>query len=276
MNATLNNTSFSEATGIDALKIFDSCSDKDCLEDMPVTFSAANQQIINGSSYVKSNCAEVSNCTFAIEPVPFHNGFYAVDITYAFNVFVDAYSSTGGMPTQVTGTCCFTKKVILFGSEGHTKTFSSDQPATITSNNGCCCSCESTLPIATVSVVDPIVLDIKSTCRPLCGCNQADTCANYAADPIVAQQAVAPAKYIYATLGLFSVVELSRRVPLLVPTYEYSLPEKECTSNTDSPCELFSQLAFPVSEFIPPNLEDSSSDNDSNNCGCAASDSNNN
>lgn len=262
MNENLN-SSFKEAACIDVSKIFDSCSDKDCLEDMPVTFSAANQQLVNSSCYVKSSCVEVDTVSFAIEPVPFHSGFYSVDITYAFTVYVDVYPTANGVPTQISGTSAFTKKVILYGSDGHTKTFCSNQVSEYESNDGCCCTCKSTLPVACVSVVDPIVLDIKTTCRPLPTCPATDVCLNCNCDDV--QPVPLGNKFVYVTVGMFSIVQLQRRVSLLVPTFEYCLPEKECTSNTDSPCELFDKLAFPVSEFFPKDLEDTS-------CGCAVSD----
>ncbi len=258
-----NLSCFKEAVCIDAMKIFDSCSDKDCLEDLPVSFSQSGQQLVNNSCYVKSSCTEVDSVSFAIEPVPFHSGFFAVDITYTFKVYVDVFPTANCAPTQVVGTSAFTKKVILFGSDGHTKTFCSDSVAKFDSNDGCCCSCRSTIPTACVSVVDPIVLDIKQTCRPIHGAPTAEVCLNCCQpceDVCKSCQ-----KYVYVTIGMFSIVQLQRRVPLLVPTYEYCLPQKECTSNTDSPCELFDKLDFPVSEFFPRSLDDS--------CGCGSTDS---
>lgn len=259
MNENLSNPSnlsgcFKEAVCIDAMRIFDSCSDKDCLEDMPVSFAPSAQQLINSSCYVKSSCVEVENVTFAIEPVPFHCGFFAVDITYAFKVYVDVFQTSSCAPTQVVGSSTFTKKVILYGSDGHTKTFCSDSESKYESNNGCCCSCRSSLPTACVTVVDPIVLDIKQTCCQL-PTSQTEVCLSCC--PSCEEKPKPCQKFVYVTVGMFSIVQLERRVPLLVPTYEYCLPEKECSSNTDSPCELFDKLSFPVSEFFPKSLDSS-------------------
>lgn len=250
---------FKEATCIDTMKIFDSCSDKDCLENLAVNFTAADQQIVNTACFVKSNCVEIVNVTFTIEPVPFHCGFYAVDITYAFNVYVDVYQSPGAAPQQIQGTSTFTKKVILYGSEGRTKSFYSNEDIQYTPD-GCSCL-KNSLPIASVNVVDPIVLDIKFTCRPI-----PTSCSNEECLVCETEPPVVGVKYVYITIGMFSIVQLQRRVPILVPTYDYCIPEKECTSNTDSPCELFDKLNFPVNEFFPKSLDDSGS------CGCKSED----
>lgn len=64
---------------------------------------------------------------------------------------------------------------------------------------------------------------------------------------------------IYITLGVFSIVSLARTVPVMVPAYDYAVPNKECVSSTESPCELFEKINFPSSEFFPKSLEDISS-----------------
>jgi hypothetical protein len=45
----------------------------------------------------------------------------------------------------------------------------------------------------------------------------------------------------------------------MVPAYDYAVPNKECVSSTESPCELFEKINFPSSEFFPKSLEDISS-----------------
>ena len=40
---------------------------------------------------------------------------------------------------------------------------------------------------------------------------------------------------------------------LLIPTYSYCVPEKDCQCSTqDDPCTVFSQIRFPIEEFFPP------------------------
>ena len=57
------------------------------------------------------------------------------------------------------------------------------------------------------------------------------------------------------SLWQFSIIRLERDTQLLMPIYDYCLPEKECTcgGNEDDPCEIFRHVKFPVDEFFPPN-----------------------
>jgi len=60
---------------------------------------------------------------------------------------------------------------------------------------------------------------------------------------------------IYVTLGQFSIVRLERDTQLLVPVYDYCMPDKECAcgDGCEDPCALFRNISFPVGEFFPPN-----------------------
>ena len=61
----------------------------------------------------------------------------------------------------------------------------------------------------------------------------------------------------FATIGQFSIIRLERDTQLLIPAYDYCLPDKECpgTISEDDPCTLFSRIRFPVEEFFPPDNE---------------------
>ena len=118
-----NGKPFKEAMCIEAMRVFDSCSSQDCLEDLAFTFSQADQTVINAAAYIKSTCIDVTDVSFAISPVAFNHGFYAVDVTYTFRAQIEAYEAAGAAPTVVYGTSSFTKKVILFGSDGGTQIF---------------------------------------------------------------------------------------------------------------------------------------------------------
>ena len=59
---------------------------------------------------------------------------------------------------------------------------------------------------------------------------------------------------LYVTIGQFSIIRLERDTQLLIPAYDYCMPDKECQgSSEDDPCTLFSRIRFPVEEFFPPN-----------------------
>ena len=51
-----NGKPFKEAMCIEAMRVFDSCSSQDCLEDLAFTFSQADQTVINAAAYIKSTC----------------------------------------------------------------------------------------------------------------------------------------------------------------------------------------------------------------------------
>ena len=102
-----NGKPFKEAMCIEAMRVFDSCSSQDCLEDLAFTFSQADQTVINAAAYIKSTCIDVTDVSFAISPVAFNHGFYAVDVTYTFRAQIEAYEAAGAAPTVVYGTSSF-------------------------------------------------------------------------------------------------------------------------------------------------------------------------
>lgn len=240
-----NPCGFKEAVTIEAQRIFDSCSDRDCLEDLEVTFpDFESNRLVNEATYAKARCAEVTSVFFSTEPIPFNKGFYSVDITYTFDIEIDLASSASAPANTVHGSATFTKKVILYGSDGGTKYFTSNDNGAV-SQNGCCYN---NPPKATLAVADPIVLGIRLVNIPAMNC---------CTDPSCTETVVSPArKVIYITLGVFSIVSLARTVPVMVPAYDYAVPNKECVSSSESPCELFEKISFPSSEFFPKSLED--------------------
>ena len=65
----------------------------------------------------------------------------------------------------------------------------------------------------------------------------------------------------FVTVGQFSIIRLERDTQLVVPAYDYCLPEKESpVTVTDDPCTLFSRIHFPVEEFFPPDSISESED----------------
>ena len=249
---------FKEAVTIQAERVFDSCSDRDCLEDLEVVFTDfESNRLVNEAAYAKARCCEVTSAYFSIEPIQFNKGFYSVDITYTFNIEVElSQNASASVPTNiVNGTAAFTKKVILYGSEGGTKLFTSEENGAV-SQNGCCYN---NPPRATVAIADPIVLGLRLVTIPAFS-----ACTDATCDTAVT---VPSRKMLCMTLGMFSIVSLSRSVPVMVPAFDYEVPSKECTSATESPCELFDKISFPTSEFFPKSLEDASA---SSGCGCTA------
>ena len=60
-------------------------------------------------------------------------------------------------------------------------------------------------------------------------------------------------KQALVSVGIFTIVQLERNVQMLIPAYDFCIPHKECVSSSEDPCELFSSIDFPTSEFFPSN-----------------------
>lgn len=247
---------FKEAVCINAGRIYDSCSDKDCLEDLQVFFTPLNQAIIDNATAVKCKCIQVFTVLMDVEPVPFNKGFYSVDMTFYFLVRLDAVVSPLTPPVKVEGISVFQKKVILYGSEGSVNQFTSNRLTVNVDRDSCCC--EENLPTANLSVVNPICLACKLCDAPECCREVAFACPEVVSRLFDDEfDAVHPAKVVSISIGLFSIVQLERNVQMMIPVYDFCMPDKECVTTTDDPCELFKKIKFPVNEFFPPKLDDS-------------------
>ena len=243
-----------EAVCIHTKKIYDSCKDKDCIEDLRFYPTQNCQAVIDRAISIKAGKAELLYVYIDVEPIGFNRGFYTVDVRYYYRVTADAFIGAA-RPVEVCGLCVFDKRVILFGSEGTAKVFSSEVAfeGMDEQNIG-----KTNLPTAVVEAVDPIVLNMKLVdvceCRP-CDCELTEIppciCACFGCDLCFGNDG----KRIYVTLGQFSIIRLERDSQLLMPVYDYCMPEKECSCGgcEDDPCEIFRHVKFPVNEFFPPN-----------------------
>ena len=223
---------FKEAVTIEAMRIFDTCSERDCISDLTVTLDEG-YCLTDCMTVVKTRCAEVSGVCISVDSVPFKKDCYAVDITYTFSLTMDAYENAcSDDPICLKGTAMWNKRVILYGSKGSFKTFDSDN--NVTGETDCCCRVTSK-PKVTVSVVEPIALETKICCiKSSVNCECPTT-----------------VRGIVVTLGLFSVIRTLRPVSLLIPTYDYCIPDKECCACAESPKDIFGRLEFPSDEFFP-------------------------
>lgn len=257
--------SFKEAVCIDAGRVYDSCCDRDCLENLSLMFTPHDREIIADATNVKIRSAEVIDVFVDVEPVHLNRGFYACDITFFFLVKLDAFVAPHSAPIPVCGVCSHDKKVILYGSDGNVKIFSNEFVRDDASDTQLPQS--SNLPKCVVSCVDPVPLSAKicerKQCKCGCRCIPACVCAALGGEPV--SDPDGRDRTVAVTLGLFTIVQLIRNVQMLIPVYDFCIPEKECRDSTDSPCDLFSRIKFPLDDFFPPRpceLED---------CGCSCS-----
>ena len=222
-------------------RVFDSCSDKDCITNLQVMLEGGAELPAQVTS-VKTRCCTIDNICMSVEPIPFNRGYFAVDVTYTFGVELLCYARSCESPSLMRGTATASKSVILYGSESSTKTFFSNG-ARIGETNSCCEVVN--LPVASCQCVDPIALETRIVMLPpiLPASPEQD-----AAQPPLFPPA---RRAVMLTLGVFSVIELTRPVTMNLAAYPYQVPAKTCNNDTDSPCEIFSRLSFPAEEFAP-------------------------
>ena len=77
---------------------------------------------------------------------------------------------------------------------------------------------------------------------------------------------------VLATIGIFTITRLERDVQIMIPSYDFCVPRKECPSTPDDPSEDFSKIDFPTDSFFPPSTihqsDCDSSHTSSYKCGC--------
>ena len=243
---------FKESVCINVSRIYDSCAEKDCLENLRVNFSEASQRIIDQATSVRIKDASVIATCVDLEPIPFKKGCFTVDITFFFEVILEVFVSPSVVPVLVPGLCVFNKKVILFGSEGSVKIFSSDD---LSCESDIQNSVSANLPKATVQIADPVALsakicDPRDCCQIQCRVPEG-ICRRFGGD-FVRSNAVN--KTVAVSLGLFTITQIERNVQLRIPACDFCIPRKECVFVADDPCDIFSRVEFPTEEFFPPRI----------------------
>ena len=261
---------FKEAVCIDAGRVYDSCCDRDCLEDLRGFFAPDVQCQIEQALSIRLRSAQVLKVDIDVEPVSFNKGFYACDLTFFFLLDFDLYLAPNSCPVDIKGITTFSKKVILYGSDGNVKVFSSR----VHDENEQCCSMTvrrtGNAPRCVVQCVDPVALSARigeirdcyenSCCipKPVCDCIGGTVITTLASGTPT----------VYVTLGLFTIVQLIRNVQMLIPVYDFCIPEKQCDNTTDQPCDVFRRIKFPTDDFFPPRPCEPSTEGYYSCCGC--------
>ncbi len=241
------------AMSIHTRKITDSCRDKDCIEDLPVYLTATSQAILENSAGTRVRCAELISTYIDVEPVAFDRNHYCIDVTFYYRVIADTIVGTS-RPATLSGLAVFSKRAVLCGEDSCAHIYRSDTQ--IYSPDGVTRS-YANRPTAVVEVLDPMVLGSKV--RDICECGCKESTTMQAPDSVKAmfdeELCFNPEKRkLYVTLGQFSIIRLERDAQLIVPVLDYSIPTKECCDNpgcTEDPCEMFSRIPFPASQFTP-------------------------
>ena len=237
-----------EAVCVHTRKIYDSCRDKDCAEDLRIYPTVSAQTYIDSAFSVRPGSASLLYADVQVDEISFNRGHYTVDVTY----FYDVTGTTFPGENAVHGLAVFNKRVVLFGSEGSAKVFASDGS----------CSDSASQPVAVAECVDPIVLNMKlvdasPAPRPEPRQIPKNILDYFGEDLILTDNG----RLLTCTLGQFSILRLERDSQLVLPVYDYCLPDKECEPGIqDDPCTMFSRINFPVDEFFPPDSIEAAED----------------
>lgn len=242
---------------IDSMRILDSCRDKDCFEDARVFLTDFGQEVICKAGSVRVRSTEVLCCGILIDPVQFSRGFYQITVRFFTKVILEACICLG-KSQEIEGVCVCEKKVVLYGSEGNVRVFRSDNGV-----GDFCAPCRpyeegSNQPSVVVECVDPIALNckIKDKCPCSCPISPEELPENVCGCVNGTLSDYSPSgKYLYVSLGFFSVIRVERPGQFIVSAGDYCVPDKECVlSDDEDPCRVFERMAFPVAEFCPPTL----------------------
>lgn len=242
-----------QAMSIHTRKITDSCRDKDCIEDLPVYLTQCSQRLLESSAGTRVRSAELLSTYIDVEPVAFDRNHYCIDITFFYRIIADAMIGAN-RPATLYGLSVFTKRAVLCGEDSCAHIYRSDTRLNMPDGMT---RCYANRPTAVVEVLDPMVLSSKV--RESCDCCQKD------ASPVQVPEGIQSMfdeelvlqcdhRRLFVTLGQFSIVRLERDAQLIVPVMDYSIPTKECCDTpgcTEDPCEMFSRIPFPASQFTP-------------------------
>lgn len=239
-----------EAASVHTRLIEDACIDKDCIEDLRVYLTTESQAALDGAVSGRAVSCELLHIMAAVKPISFHRGHYAVDLCVYYRIGGEVMNGQI-RPTPIEGLSVFNKRVVLRGTPGAAKIFSSIRPQFDPDT-----AYAASLPEAVVEAVDPIVLasqvldqspdgpDTVEVELPEAILSQFDA-------PLVLEGAK---RLLYVTLGQFSTVRLERGAQLLVPMFENYVPDRACSDDPgeeEAPCEQFSRVEFPVDLFYP-------------------------
>ncbi len=254
---------------LDVPRIYDSCGAKDCLRSLTVFFTAENQALIDTATSVRVTRVSVITATVDVDSVAFHRGYYSVDETFYFLCCCEVYTAAGALPTTVTGVAVSSKRVVLYGSDGCVKRFSSGEtPAPDPAEFDCCTGLAGSLPTATVQVSSPMAL--AASLAPVTTPRIVPFVPESLAELLGGDLVAPAAQQVVTTIGVFSITTLSRDVQLMLPSYDFCIPRKECDDRNDDPCEAFNQIDFPADSFFPPASRDSDGNDNPFDCHCTS------
>ncbi|MBQ8906336.1 MAG: hypothetical protein IJY85_08235 [Ruminococcus sp.] len=208
-------------------RVFDSCCDRACFCDIPVSIPVGElpAQVCS----VKVRGVTISALSVSAEPVPFQHGFFTVSISLTFAVSLFSLDAAGACLQEYSGIAAAQKQYILFGSEVESTVFCAPlcSEQTVVSESV-------SFPAVHLSALPPTVLAARIT-------------------------RIGTQRTAVVDIGAFITIELTRPVTVLVPACPRMIPEQPC-AEAESPIEIFRKLDFPTNAFIPTVLPDEAGD----------------
>jgi len=256
----LRSTPDNGACCIDTYRIYDSCRNQECLQDLRILVTEEGQRILDCASAVRVKSVKVLWTRIDTEEMPFNKGYFQIAIRYYFHCVLDCCTGLG-TGQDVAGLCVFDKSVLLYGGEGSVSIFRSDiLPDSFCPHENHAIRESLSRPRAVVEVAEPVPLRL----------NVLDSCAaeNFGIRVCKASQIPEPVsscfsgtfsdqnggeKVCFLSLGLFSMVRIERPAQLVVPACDSCIPtgSGEYDLPYTDPCSLFLSMDFPVKEFYP-------------------------
>ena len=248
------------ASCIDTYRIYDSCRNQECLEDLEVLLTDEGQRIADAAATVRVRSVRVLWAKIDTEEMPFNRGYFRVNIRYFFHCILEC--STGlGTGQEITGLCVYDKSVLLYGGEGGISTFASEIPQETP------CPAETPKlyqttnhPRIVVEVAEPVALRLTTvtyerslnfgcaTCSAATVPDEVRACfRGHFVDP-------SPGNLVcFVSLGMFSIVRIERPAQLIIPACDACIPAGggDYQLSCADPCTLFRAMEFPVSQFYP-------------------------
>lgn len=245
---------------IDTYRIYDSCRNQECLEEMRIHVTDEGQRILDSANAIRVKNVQVLWTKIDTEEMPFNKGYFQINIRYYFHCVLDCCTGLG-TGQDVAGLGAWDKSVLLYGGEGNVAVFKSDVQA-----DSFCPAVKArvhqstNLPRAVVEVAEPVALRLNVLERSACqGYGTSVVDANCIPEHICAcyegrfSESGCGTKVCFLSLGLFSLVRMERPAQLVIPACDSCIPaeESKCELPYTDPCALFRSMEFPVKEFYP-------------------------
>ncbi|MBP5289677.1 MAG: hypothetical protein J6Z79_07405 [Clostridia bacterium] len=237
---------------IDTYRIFDSCRQQDCLEDLQILLPEDGQRMVDNAATVRVKSVRIPWAGIETEEMSFHRGYYRVNVRYFFHCVLEC-SNGIGTGQETAGLAVYDRSIMLYGGTSRVASFRSDL------TRGGIRSSQAS-PNIILDVAEPVALRLttvdyeRSRAFGTCFCD----CANLP-EEITNEfsggfaDAIPGNKVLFVTLGLFSMVRIERPTQIIVPACDSSIPTGcgDYQFDDTDPCTLFRSMEFPFSEFYP-------------------------